>query len=421
MKELYIGFDDTDSRKGMCTTYVATRVINDFDLDLISKPRLIRLNPNVPWKTRGNGAIGLDIKTINPKELKEKITELITDLREEKSNTGIVFFDRDPKKIDKIKKISKKSIKEIVDLKKAKSLAKKYGETREFNSGRGIVGALTAAGYTFNDYTYELIAYRKKKAWGTLRDINKKDVWEISDKKYPKIWDTVDRENNQTVFDPNSPCPVLYGIRGDFKKEIIDASQKIRSERKTYQTLFKTNQGTDEHIQEIEKIKEIKPFTSVKVKGKVEKPPETKEGGHVFFKIRDKTGKIDCAAFEPTKGFRDIIKKLIKGDVVTAYGGVSEKPLTINLEKIEIQELNENIIYKNPKCPNCGINMESAGKNQGFRCKKCKEKAKKKREIHKERKLNEGIYEVPPVARRHISRPKIRKKIKKLKNNRMFF
>ena len=57
---LHIGLDDTDSVKGGCTTWLATEIIKDLsEFDLIGNPRLVRLNPNVPWKTRGNGAVSL--------------------------------------------------------------------------------------------------------------------------------------------------------------------------------------------------------------------------------------------------------------------------------------------------------------------------------------------------------------------------
>src|SRR2546428_5620861 len=58
---LWIGVDDTDSLRGMCTTFLATEIVRDLttDYDLIGYPRLVRLNPNIPWKTRGNGAICL--------------------------------------------------------------------------------------------------------------------------------------------------------------------------------------------------------------------------------------------------------------------------------------------------------------------------------------------------------------------------
>jgi len=46
----------------MCTTYLATLMLDEFsDLDLIGLPRLVRLNPNIPWKTRGNAAICISL------------------------------------------------------------------------------------------------------------------------------------------------------------------------------------------------------------------------------------------------------------------------------------------------------------------------------------------------------------------------
>src|SRR2546426_8046037 len=60
---LWIGIDDTDSLQGMCTTFLATEIVRDLtrDYDLVGFPRLVRLNPNIPWKTRGNGAVCLRI------------------------------------------------------------------------------------------------------------------------------------------------------------------------------------------------------------------------------------------------------------------------------------------------------------------------------------------------------------------------
>ena len=55
---MYVAVDDTDSSTWMCTTFLATELIRALDdLDLIGFPRLVRLNPAVPWKTRGNGAL----------------------------------------------------------------------------------------------------------------------------------------------------------------------------------------------------------------------------------------------------------------------------------------------------------------------------------------------------------------------------
>ncbi|MBS3761266.1 MAG: tRNA(Ile2) 2-agmatinylcytidine synthetase, partial [Halodesulfurarchaeum sp.] len=57
-----LGLDDTDSRdQGMCTTYVAAEVSKALHRsgDRISKLRLLRLNPAVKHKTRGNAALAI--------------------------------------------------------------------------------------------------------------------------------------------------------------------------------------------------------------------------------------------------------------------------------------------------------------------------------------------------------------------------
>ncbi|WP_455284279.1 hypothetical protein, partial [[Eubacterium] cellulosolvens] len=63
---IHIGIDDTDSLAGGCTTRIAADLV--FSLakkgaTFLDHPNLIRLNPNVPWKTRGNGAVCLRIES----------------------------------------------------------------------------------------------------------------------------------------------------------------------------------------------------------------------------------------------------------------------------------------------------------------------------------------------------------------------
>ena len=105
---LSIGFDDTDSPNGMCTTYLAYKIV-----DLLKKekakfqdfPYLIRFNPNIPWKTRGNGAVGLKIKTKNPNKIKKKITNLVIKYSDKKNgaNPGLVFYQKNhPSAIQRI-------------------------------------------------------------------------------------------------------------------------------------------------------------------------------------------------------------------------------------------------------------------------------------------------------------------------------
>ncbi|MGH9987928.1 MAG: tRNA(Ile)(2)-agmatinylcytidine synthase, partial [Nitrososphaeraceae archaeon] len=64
---VHIGLDDTDSTRGKCTTHAAYRItdylLNHKISEFVDYPLLIRLNPNIPWKTRGNGAVCLRFRT----------------------------------------------------------------------------------------------------------------------------------------------------------------------------------------------------------------------------------------------------------------------------------------------------------------------------------------------------------------------
>ena len=85
-------------------------------------------------------------------------------------------------------------------------------------------------------------------------------------------------------------------------------------------------------------------------------------------------------------------------------------PLNLNLEKFDIIKLAPLIEKRNPICKRCGKRAKSAGKNKGYVCKKCGKKFSKDSVVYEERKRNiaTGIYEVPPRARRHLTKPLIR-------------
>ena len=58
---IHLGIDDIDSLKGGCTTHLAALLVQSLSevegLSFLDYPNLVRLNPNIPWKTRGNGAV----------------------------------------------------------------------------------------------------------------------------------------------------------------------------------------------------------------------------------------------------------------------------------------------------------------------------------------------------------------------------
>jgi len=423
---VWLGIDDTDSKKGMCTTYVATEVIKAIQrkgFNIIGYPRLVRLNPNIPWKTRGNGAISIqfgkgggkkkkigdvdgDIYSFTKKnsdagieEIKEEVDSIISSLAEmedSKTHPGVVFFKKKPPYY-----IYKKGVTEILSIKEVKKIiAKMDASFLSYKKGRGLIGATAAVAWRPKDKTYEILTYRN----GGERWVDEESVKEV-DIKCPHTFDNYDYENEHIQIMPHSPCPILYGIRGDDVDELKNAMKIVISSKIKRWMLFETNQGTDEHLKK-KRIGDVKPYESVIIKGKVWKEPKVIEGGHVIFSIRNGQ-EMECAAYEPTKNFRKIVQKLVKGDEVTVYGGVRKKPLTINVEKIKVCKL-ANIRKKkeNPLCK-CGKHMKSLGKGKGYRCIKCGERAKEEDAIFEEvkREIKEGWYEVPVVARRHLAKP----------------
>ncbi|MCD6592035.1 MAG: DUF1743 domain-containing protein [Thaumarchaeota archaeon] len=411
---LWIGIDDTDSKKGGCTTYIAAVLIRRLErlgVRLLGYPRLIRLNPNCPYKTRGNAAISMKLEAESIEPLKKVVREVVEEYSEldEGAETGIVFHRGEPD--HRLREFYWRAVREIIPLEDGFNLAREIGaETIYYGDGRGIIGALAAIGADLGKgKTYELIAHRTREYWGTVRRIDPESVYEMDKATRPYTFDNVDYETGEIRIAPHTPCPVLLGIRGVNPQILEKAFRMLRiHEPVEYVTIFETNQATDAHYQKL-RIADLRDSISAIVDGVVSEKPRTDIGGHVFFKLKDETGEIHCAAYEPTKSFRKIILQLIPGDEVTVFGAVKQKPqgLTLNLEKILIRRLAEEIVRRPPLCPNCGKRMKSLGKGKGYRCKTCRLKVGEDAgEIIKiPRKLKLGFYEVPPSARRHLTKP----------------
>lgn len=402
------------------------------DYEIIGFPRLVRLNPNIPWKTRGNGALCLcvgkkagtrkqKIGEINgdnvfcspflTKELDEndlnylyKIIQNIVKKQahtnEDNTNPGFVMLLERPT-LD----FYKKSVTGLVSLDEVLQILQMLpGRFEGYKNRRGLIGATAATAWELGDRTFEVIAYRLAQRWGTKRMIDPESVKKL-DAMSLSTFDNYDYRNHHNRIVPNSPCPILFGIRGDDIKELIEGIKIVKSEPIDSWLVFESNQGTDDHLQE-KQINQIQPFESVIVTGEVTENPWTIQGGHVLFNLTDGTGTIPCAAYEPTKEFRAIIRGLQAGDVVTAFGGVREHPLTINLEKICIKRLTKVWIKtENPVCPICGKHMKSKGAQQGYKCSICKTQSTEPVLQEQPRSLTQGFYEVPVCARRHLSKP----------------
>ncbi len=411
---LWIGIDDTDSKKGGCTTYVAAvvmRRLGKVGVKVLGYPRLIRLNPNCPYKTRGNAAIALRVEASDLEKVKKVVRSVVEEYSEfdEGAETGIAFLRGEPS--ERLRGFYWRAVRELIPLEEAFEVAKEVGaELIYYGGGMGVVGALAAVGADLSiGKTYELIAHRTKEYWGTIRRVDPKSVYEMDKATKPYTFDNVDYESGEVRITPHTPCPVLLGIRGVDPEVVMRAYRMLRIyEPIEFVTIFETNQGTDAHYQRL-KIRNLEDGASAIIEGVVLRPPRTDAGGHVFFELGDGTGEICCAAYEPTKGFRKIILELIPGDKVVAFGAIKLKPqgMTLNLEKIYVKKLAKKIVRRPPLCPNCKKRMKSLGRKGGYRCRRCGTKLDESIEeiIELPRSLKPGFYEVPSSARRHLTKP----------------
>jgi tRNA(Ile2)-agmatinylcytidine synthase len=408
-----VGLDDTDSRdRGMCTTYLATRIAEDLQERGASVRRLVlaRLNPAVEHKTRGNAALA--IHTDSDAETAERVaTDWVADgavLDARSTNPGVVVAPMNADDLpDRVCSFSEDAVQHHHEVASTRSILDELGwRNTSFGNGRGLIGALAAVGAwnSFDDPTFEVITYRFPDRRGTPRSVDRDSLFDAADSGYPTVWDTVDRGADEAVCVPNTPGPILFGIRGDRRDAVREVAEAIESEPIERQACFVTNQGTDAHLRD-GTIDAVQDDHAYRLDGCVLEPPRTREGGHVHVVIGEDTTRLPCVAFEPTKRFRDYVRSLRSGDQLTVCGEVSQG--TLKLEKFAVRSLTRAQLGT-PTCAECGRTMESAGQDQGYRCRECETTAGGKVTVPLQRDLEIGWYEVPPRARRHIAKPLVR-------------
>ncbi len=410
---LTIGIDDHDSPAGGCTTHFTTLFIKMLNKEpgirIIDLPYLIRLNPNIPWKTRGNAALSLIIEVNDNKDVKD-LLEFTWNFSLEYVSTvskgfqyhrkpGVVIINERQK--ESLRWFYKYAMEDIIPITVLEDIIGKY---EILNKGdRGRIGALAAA--TFDDnITFELLTYRKKENWGLTRNINLRKLQEIDEKFFPKVFANIDYIKRDPLIISHGKDPVLYGLRGIDPNVLnyifYNYHKELTNEEVDCYMIFKSNQATDAHItysgkgypyQTIDKIftvieKEILKGGDVKI--------VTEDGSIIYF--FKETGELNYAS-----------KLLQKGDRIRIVGTIKpsvKNTVIIEAEKMKVIELSKKVITKNPKCPKCNGSTESLGKNKGFRCKVCGYRFNASKVIEEvPRELSLGLYQSRQY--RHLTKP----------------
>ncbi|MDE1861414.1 MAG: DUF1743 domain-containing protein [Thaumarchaeota archaeon] len=411
---LHIGFDDTDSTKGMCTTFLAYKIVQHLrgrNVEFMDYPYLIRFNPNIPWKTRGNGAVAIKIRTVNPAAVKGKIIEFVKrySATDEGANPGLAFYESDEIPAH-FSEFGRMALSTLVSRSTARKFAEKNRiETFHMGNGQGLVGAIGALGYGFDDHTYELISYRHRSNFGKKRIISKESVRKMQEITAPKTFNSYDDIKGRVLIAPHGPDPVFFGVRGEDVDSVVKGASLVKSDEKlSGYMVFRSNQGTGDHLRSELDLENMRPYSSGFVLGKVATAPRTVVGGHVMFTITKSGKSIGCAVYKPT-GLAKIAAGLIRGDTVKLGGGIRRASKrygrTLNIEFIDVIKAARRMEVVNPMCTRCARRMKSKGRGQGFRCERCGQVSQSKVLEEVPRSLVKGLYLPVPSAHRHLTRP----------------
>ncbi len=430
---MWVGIDDTDSPRGGCTTYVLTellRVARGRGLDLLGEPRLVRLNPNVPWKTRGNAALAARFgHGVGPSRVVGRIAgrpvlafargrpptaSARAGFAQEAWATVLATARTGEDRVDPAMVVSPrrlperlywKAVRDEVALGEVEPWVATAGvESRTSGSRRGLVGAAAAIAWPARRSTWELIAYRRPETTGRPRRVSRASVL-AAQAAHPELFLCADGRTRRLLVAPHTACPILYGLRSTDPAVLPRARRSVRSEAVDRWVIFRTNQGTGDHLLR-RAAGTLAPYSAGRVRGTVVGTPRPLAGGHIAFTVQDRAGdRLDCIAFEPTKTLPQIARQLAPGDRVEVWGGRAEDP-TFRLEGIVLSRVAPRRGPRLPPlCPGCQRPAHSLGASRGFRCEGCRRRfaPEHARSGPPPSAPAPGEYHPTPSARRHLA------------------
>src|SRR5260370_8943920 len=149
LTELHIGIDDTDSEKGGCTTYTAAVLFQELSSRGFKPsdfPWLARLNPNIPWKTRGNGALAVHF-LVEEDQIEDvervaiETVEKTTVASSRGTDPAVAFFNGEVPRV--LQEYSTRALHDVLTFHEAKPIATRMGAgVHAFTGGRGQIRSL---------------------------------------------------------------------------------------------------------------------------------------------------------------------------------------------------------------------------------------------------------------------------------------
>jgi tRNA(Ile2)-agmatinylcytidine synthase len=243
---MFLAFDDTDSTKGMCTTFLATEMVRAIDLDHrpsdgwcgLTQPCLEDERERCMCIRFGKGKASGGWWGASKKQsfLRRRRSRRYRQpfrpepfLREwSASRRRPARADPDPPSPTIYRQAVRSGHREGT----VEGSWSASGPDESVGGGRGVIGATAAMSWVPHDRTYEVLAYRKREYWGSQRRIVKEDV-KLLDERFPSTFNNYDHDADTVAIAPHSPCPILLGIRGDDPEDLPLAMASVRSEART--------------------------------------------------------------------------------------------------------------------------------------------------------------------------------------------
>ena len=183
-----LGLDDTDSRFGHCTTHLGYLIVCELariGCAFSTYPRLVRLNPNIPFKTRGNAAVCIEFEA-HSNDLRDEAFRAAEMLLEKEAdvangaNAALVMVSKDADAdLAFCRQVYQRAVNGVVNHRSVISAVSKMGIRHKLlGNGMGVVGAVASLGFScaLEDHTYELISYRRPENCGTRRAVEPQSV-----------------------------------------------------------------------------------------------------------------------------------------------------------------------------------------------------------------------------------------------------
>ncbi|MEN2999331.1 MAG: tRNA(Ile)(2)-agmatinylcytidine synthase [Acidilobaceae archaeon] len=361
-----LAVDSADTLGRGCTTHFSALLLKSLAgrAELLDYPLLVRLNPSIPWKTRGNAAVVLRFSYSS--SLASLVEEVYRLAKNYGGDPGVAAIGGDPWQPE-LRALYRKALTEVVPRDLATDVLESLGG--EWTGGKGVVGAIASLGALEprEDHTYELLFYRRPENLGRERCVDLERLLEAEARTPAGTLFNYDPVTLEETASPGGPDPVLAGFRGDLPDHLFSFSSALCEGYELW-ALFRSNQHTDAHALPL--TGELKPYRAGTLELELLEDPEVIAGGHVIVRGEG----VEAAFYAETGALNEVARLLSRGDRIRVLGTIRKRRRgvpVINVEKFWVLGVTERRLELNPRCPSCGERGESLGREKGFRCASC--------------------------------------------------